>query len=1707
MESEEESDTSILDVPGDVPVSKPPTPQPTPVRSTTPNYVSRYNAKQYTSAKPARWIVLFVGQDGKLKMKEDSVLKTHYLPPLDDTDDKDAPPVRIAELAVISIAMDEVQVFRNDQLTPETEFSNSLAELNEKSTLYNKLRQRLEEKYQKHKAHVAAVTFVIGESIDAGRLPPSRNGWRMWKNGQLQQVQPSDTFDGTLYDAPNEQPKIAGFDYTKLDKPLLIRQTLQIERTTELPAVTRDYGKEFRFKPAFGTGSWRVKVRDPTVVAKEEAVEKTTETTEEELEKKDAETLQMGEQAYVEAKARDDEEKRRKEAKQRLDEERQKAAAKKKADEEAAEAERLRKEKEAEEKAKEEQAKKDAIEIPVYLEYANPIRVSAEKKLDEAKMETLRRKMQKDATGKFKFIVATNRQRVPNFADRGFGLNLRDFDPNEKAWSFYNQGFFIIFVSDPTVQETVEYNIAFLKREHQIDESRFLILSPRSVKDGSFDKALTQRRPQWVESLLAEASKEKPQSWTDWFKGFVPGMKAKISGRRNADWLKSNVISSSSTLVVAANERGDNEYVYTFTDSAGDPHDVTLWLTTHKLCVRCKTGFTDETNHHGVCHWHSVHPQYIARQREMKLRTLHDFLRDNRGKLNIPTAWPAQMKFSELYRLCPNSKMMQRIKEKMDVLEQRDPQLRELRHAHEKIDAEEQKSRPIGLFHSSLANLETLMHSANSNSRINSEDVVVRECSRLYARLLTQRSVSKCLKPQDFDPRDPVTQPLQFVFCDTQQRELTVSQMLIERKHEIHAAKFPELYDRTAPSPYQRQVPGTTVSPHWHHGQIRVEGRLIYACCGQQEPCYTGQHSMDDVQPDLHIQGASGVKQRGSDHVNLHTSTEKLMQEIDTAYRTNTLVSREHARALLAEFNRAHGGIRVPKNVKFNNKIDKAYRRLLRDPQNVALYDAFWTAVAAARGLSSNSGRWYRSRVEQLETVRFDGELHIQSNMTVIQQLESRAKRYRDDEPRFYRDFPVPPPAADDCTPMPVVVPLPVEPEPTPYSPLPSSKKLVPTDPTWHSDNLRALEGVRRWIGDLRQWQANRLKGEEMDTFTTGMTNLEQASKDLEIKLNALKTVMLAKPSEFATASAQYWDELQRFRSMFQTLSERWTKIYVPLLFGATNTDLLFNPGAGIRSSFSLDEEQRIQTNLPDEVLVRYQWLQKGAVVARRGLLDKQWQTTVDTAIKKYGSAIVGFYDVPDETLTDIEAYVKTKPPGQIWIYSAETEDERVKESTVQHYLTVRDFDNTVKEAARAFYGVPEYDLQFAPLPALPTPAPSKTKKTADMPKKSPESLRKKPPPPKETPKTTTLDIKRRSKELLDLIAKFDEIVAANAALLNETNQKISQLEEWSANYPFWEYAKPLGLGYEPEIRRAYDYDTKENFDNFLATFKTTVVKVIPKLTGIVNLLTPKLRNDIDVATEDTQIAKLSKTVNKHIETYFKALNKFRNKPVVIDFPRAIHSISIATYAIPFVVWFATDTDGSQDDLFSSRLIESLPSKITIQGEKRIVPVFPDWFVKREIPYGTNDPKWDWETQKASLKGAPVLFLGFANNQLAMARKIDAELPDRNIISVYRVDVDKERKWTVAEQAFQTTTGKKWRAITALPPVTSLKSLDEPALKLSMPNQPILFKIVPSPNAYLNSFNTRMASLLKPLPPATLTVISSRQKVDLAARAEHDRPK
>jgi hypothetical protein len=414
--------------------------------------------------------------------------------------------------------------------------------------------------------------------------------------------------------------------------------------------------------------------------------------------------------------------------------------------------------------------------------------------------------------------------------------------------------------------------------------------------------------------------------------------------------------------------------------------------------VRCKTGFTDETNHHGACHWHSVHPQYIARQREMKLRTLHDFLRDNRSKLNIPTAWPAQMKFSELYRLCPNSKMMQRIKEKMEMLEQRDPNLRELRHAHEKVDAQEQKNRPIGLFHSSLADLETLMHSANSNSRINSEDVVVRECSRLYARLLTQRSVAKCLKPQDFDPRDPVTQPLQFVFCDTQQRELTVSQMLIERKHEIHAAKFPELYDRTAPSPYQRQVPGTTVSPHWHHGQIRVEGRLIYACCGQQEPCYTGQHSMDDVQPDLHIQGASGVKQRGSDHVNIHTSAEKLMQEIDAAYRTNTLVSREHARALLAEFNRAHGGIRVPKNIKFNTKIDKAYRRLLRNPKDENLETAFWTEIARSNALSSDSGRWYRSRVEQLENVRFDGELHIESHLTVVQDLEKDAEQYRDDD-------------------------------------------------------------------------------------------------------------------------------------------------------------------------------------------------------------------------------------------------------------------------------------------------------------------------------------------------------------------------------------------------------------------------------------------------------------------------------------------------------------------------------------------------------------------------------------------------------------------------------------------------------------------------------------------------------------------------------------
>jgi hypothetical protein len=531
---------------------------------------------------------------------------------------------------------------------------------------------------------------------------------------------------------------------------------------------------------------------------------------------------------------------------------------------------------------------------------------------------------------------------------------------------------------------------------------------------------------------------------------------------------------------------------------------------------------------------------------------------------------------------------------------------------------------------------------------------------------------------------------------------------------------------------------------------------------------------------------------------------------------------------------------------------------------------------------------------------------------------------------------------------------------------------------------------------------------------------------------------------------------------------------------------------------------------LPDEVLVRYQWLQKGAVVARRGLLDKQWQTTVDTAIKKYGSAIVGFYDVPDETLTDIEAYVKTKPPGQIWIYSAETEDERVKDSTVQHYLTVRDFDNTVKEAARAFYGVPEYDLQFAPLPALPTPAPSKTKKTPDMPKKSPESLRKKPPPPKETPKTTTLDIKRRSKELLKLIAKFDEIVAANAALLNETNQKISKLEEWSANYPFWEYAKPLGLGYESEIRRAYDYDTDKNFDNFLATFKTTVVKVIPKLTGIVNLLTPKLRNDIDVATEDAQIAKLSETVNKHIETYFKALNKFRNKPVVIDFPRATGSISRETYNIPFVVWFATEEDGSQDDLLKSGLVERLVPQIRVRNEDRIVPIFQDWLTTRKFPRGIYDAQWNWETQKASLKGAPVLFLGFINNKLKELRDIDAELPNRNISVAYGVDVDKERKWTAATLDFPKNTGAKWDAITQLPPFTYLTHLDKPALTLSMPKQPILFKIVPSPivsNTYLNSFNTRMASLLKPLPPATLTVISSRQKVDLAARAEHDRPK
>jgi len=1301
------------------PQTRVPTPIPGPVTQTT--YTSSYDSKVYETKKASQWYIIVIGGNRNTEFvvkKVETVPSFQYVP---------RPIPR--ELAVVAVSDqdDSVHVFRTSALAPENEYADRLETLElEKDTIsldvYEKKRHNLEVAYQKQKATTDALQFIEGEPI-ADKLPPAKYGWQMWENGRFEVVdRESDTFEGILYDAPLVigLEKIVGFDQSQLDAPLLIRQKLVITRTNEFPAMVQNYGTELVFTPAFGKGEWKLMVpeTEPPVVIQPEIIEE-SESEEEE------ETIELSD-TEIEERARE--------------------VARKK------EAERKRQEEEAKLKEKEKANAPKQKRFPIYLDNAGELGATpndTEQILDNI-AERLQNTFPNLIGAVFRRLFIP--ERVPTLTTsptayaKEFAGIYSDWRKNGLDAVLTNEqiGFYAdkyILVVTPTLESktpNLEENLRRIKAAHTLP----LFKDERIVQA---TVALSALRP--IQTGAEYKRTERIEELTTKFRTFFEVVKdtkyrqdlpkvvvskqvtLTIGAKRSGSAWKPEDYSTNSTI--RASMRADEEFVYVFADSRNKLHQVTLWISVRKPCIRCKGNYTDGENRHGACRWHSAHPQHFARQHERELRTLRDYLFDHWQKLGLKSSWPAESTFRELYDLCPNSKMFSRIKQKMDELECRDPDL----------IAQSRTERPLGLMNTRLCDLEELMYSSNSNSRVNSEDVRVRECSRLYSRLLTQRSVEKCLRGVDFDPRDPVTVPERLIFGEPKQAELTHWQRALENRYERDAN------GKAVAAPRRDQF-GRTVSPHWHHGQVRVAGGLVYACCGQQEPCYTGRHSMDDVQPDLQIQDVTGLKQRGSDHVLLDKTTEQLTREVKEAH-----ANAEHGKALmlLDEFNHCHGGIRIPGNVKFTHDVDKAYRRYLRNPtqQN---RDDFWGTVGR-NGLGGDNW-WYRSRFEQLEYNRNFTPLHVDTAQidANILKLAAESMIFQRDPSRFVYQKPKKP---EECrpvkrTPTPSAPPSSTVPYRKVPTQLPPVKKTGPRASfleqfdNWYKENLQRFSERQAYYIEFRNWVTKTKYWLPTDDFTknTLLGEIENAIVGLaeqKEKFTKYRNDIMAQSTfekfEEAVAlhnngfvSIAYGIELLT-KYVFENVFTYANHIQTGFKMATTDPSLFYKPDPKYatspeRTEFADLELEHLQKKFPNARIyplapdVMYK--DGKAELKFKGLLEvPDWKATIK-AFERYPRltlVIVGLYDVPEDFRQDVLQY-QTENPGRLFVFTKTGETETG--------YGENEFRRALQDAENKLDKAPERPpFEFSPLPDFTDQPPPSSKPPPASTKPPPSSMAK----------------------------------------------------------------------------------------------------------------------------------------------------------------------------------------------------------------------------------------------------------------------------------------------------------------------------------------------------------------------------------------------
>jgi hypothetical protein len=926
---------------------------------------------------------------------------------------------------------------------------------------YTKKRDRLREKYRRDQSPLTEIILLGGEPL-VGKLPDPKN---TWVTNRLKLPQNPELYEGRLYDAYGPYAIFQLLNTRKDEPPLFFANAVDIQRTRHFPDQIHEYGQSFRFDAGFGeNGHWFKHVRrapkqseprppipshEPEPVPSPHPPADTSEETNEEEEESTKEI-----ESASESESSSDSES---------------SSAFETAEETI------------------ESSETGEFKTVVYVERSG--RLSDESLIEAIELLEIHFG-DKHEFKKIEIPEALdeeNRDRNATLRKLGFATRI------SPAMLPTYENRLIILVSAIKLnaeQASIESQNIAAVRQHN-EAHRFPIGANSITEFHTYDRGaamdpVTAFLNNW--DRILKSTTTPPTT-------LGARIRSKfINARRLGPKYRLEQVTDQAVLQIPGSQKTDEEYSYRFNTSSGDRVKLLLWVIAKKPCIRCRKTFSDSENGHGACQWHPVHPEWYRQLREGKLLTLQKFLDDpeKQAQLGIENNWPGMMKFSELFDRCVTSKLFLRIRDKCRYLETKYG----VATADELPDSKESVRYsqfthggiffPTGsLFNSSLSGLEHL--ASQSWSSVNSDDPTIRATSRILKYILSDRSVEKCLRSLDFDPKDPVTIPVDF----------------------------------------------SQVSPHWHWGQVRFKEekmnvRNVWACCGQarlqrngygktvpfktsdndwEAPvptpevpgCYTGRHSMTERNPDLHIQTVDGVIQRGTDYIGFPKTTTQLSEEVRVAFSKHPVDM-----SALIEFNSWHGGIPVPEGLKIKDDAsEKLYRKLFR--RGDRSIDSFFAVNRAER--VDNHG-WHISRIEQLQYNRNRSAFAFPAGLTAVdryQTIETVAGFLAGIPGGQYVLPPEPPKKQDD--------PCQAAPKPT--------EGVVPQTP---EELMRATDAFEKegrnlttWLGEVKRW-ARKIQKWEKGTSKSIPPTLNPATtrlNDAIVAANAAQAKIERMRSEF----------------------------------------------------------------------------------------------------------------------------------------------------------------------------------------------------------------------------------------------------------------------------------------------------------------------------------------------------------------------------------------------------------------------------------------------------------------------------------------------------------------------------------------------------------------------------------------------------------------